>query len=43
LASEILTVARTREVAEDVLHICRRSVGGDVTDIWIEESTLVDW
>ena len=43
LASQILAVAATREAAEDVLHICSYSVDSSVIDVWIEESTLVDW
>lgn len=43
VASKILAVTRTREVAEDVLNVYGRSVGSDMIDIWIEESTLVDW
>ncbi len=43
LASKILAVAATRQAAEDVLHICSYSVDSSVIDVWIEESTLVDW
>lgn len=43
LASKILAVAATREAAEDVLRIRSYSVGSSVINVWIEESTLVDW
>lgn len=43
VASEIFAVAPTRQVAEDILYIHRRSVDSSVIDLWIEESTLVDW
>jgi hypothetical protein len=43
LVSEVVAVAKTREVAEDVLRLYRHPSGTEVVDLWIEESTLIDW
>lgn len=42
-ASEIVAVARTRQVAEDVLRLYSHPAGTEGIDLWIEESTLIDW